>query len=123
MEQEYTEKLEAATKTYRATVMALRVNIDDVKQKHKKEIAELEAGIRSREVDVKLREEAVKVKEQELKAQSRRTTTEGKESGKEMKLAKAQWEKQLEAAEDKVTGLEGELKSANDAVLSDFTVL
>lgn len=158
MEQEFTEKLEAATKTYRATVLALRVNIDDVKQKHKKEMAELEAGIRSREVDiklredavkvkeqeleagmrsrevdVKLREDAVKVKEQELKAQSRRTTNEGKEAGKELKLAKAQWEKQLKAEEDKVAGLEGELKSANDkydilkldydAVLSELDTL
>jgi hypothetical protein len=93
----------------------------------------LEARIRPREVDVKLREDAVKVKEQELKAQSRRTTNEGKEAGKELKLAKAQWEKQLKAAEDKVAALEGELKSANDkydvlkldydAVLSELEIL
>lgn len=133
MEQEYTEKLEAAVKTYKATIKALRLDIDDVKQKHKKDIAELEASIRPREVDVKLREDAVKVKEQEFKAQSRRTTNEGKEAGKELKVAKAQWEKQLKAAEDKVAGLGGELKSANekydvlkldyDAVVSELETL
>jgi gas vesicle protein len=63
MEQEHAKKLEAVTKTHRATVKAFREDINDSKQKHKKDMAELEAGIRPREVDVKLREDAVKVKE------------------------------------------------------------
>jgi chromosome segregation ATPase len=108
------EETKELKQKHRKDIKTQPEQIEELKQKHRKELAELEAGIRPREVDVKVREDAVKVKEEELKAQSRRTTNEGKESGKELKLAKAQWEKQLKLAEDKVARLEGEPKSAND---------
>ena len=57
----------------------------------------------------------MKVKEQELKSQARRTANEPtKESAKELKAAKAQWDKELKEAREKAVGLEEQLKSLTE---------
>jgi chromosome segregation ATPase len=82
-----------------------------------KRLEQMESGIRAQIRDVKLREDAVKERELKIKEQQRRVaapTESTKEASKELKTAKAQWEKQLKDAERKINGLEQQLKDLTE---------
>ncbi|KAF4626597.1 hypothetical protein G7Y89_g11563 [Cudoniella acicularis] len=80
-----------------------------------KKYDDLEKDIKNRERDVKVREDKVKNREEERKSQPRRSTNKSStESGKELKMARAQWEKEKKAADKNIARLEGELTSLTD---------
>jgi hypothetical protein len=82
-----------------------------------KRLEEMESGIRAQIRDVKLREDAVKERELKINEQQRRVavpTESTKEASKELKTAKAQWEKQLRDAEQKFDGLEQQLQDLTE---------
>lgn len=90
-----------------------------------KRLEELESGIRAQARDVKLREDAVKERELKIKEQQRRSAAPielTKEASKELKTVKAQWEKQLREAEQKIERLEQlkELSEKHEILQLDY---
>ncbi len=112
-------QLVAAKKIVRDLVSRVRnmgTRVEELTEKlalKDKRLEEVENGIRVQIRDIKLREDALKGRELRIKEQQPRVaapTELTKEASKELKIAKAQWEKQLREAEQRIDRLEQQLK-------------